>query len=102
MNINTIQIVSILIASWFVAFISSYIIVRVVTKWEESNEMEGSRALGAFGIGAFPGAIIWWILGAGAFTDTPVEGIFEIPVVILWIVVLLFAAALGGALVIRR
>lgn len=106
LDIDSIQIISILIASWFVAFISSYIITYAIIIrwkiWEEMNEKEHSWVIGTFSLGTFPGIIVWWILGTGAFTNTPVFGIFEILIMFLWVVVLIFAAALGGSIVIRR
>jgi hypothetical protein len=62
--------------------------------WEEMDGSEHSGVLGALSLGTTPGIIIWWILGTGSFTNGPVLGLFDIPVILLWVVILMVVAAL--------
>lgn len=106
LNADSALIITIMIVSWLVAFIFNYAMIHTLIKrwksWEEMNDKEHSTMLGALSLGVFPGIIVWWILGAGAFTGGPVLGLFEVPVLLIWVVILMLVAALGGALVLRQ
>lgn len=66
------------------------------------NDKEQSTTFGWFSLGGFLGVIVWWMLGSGGLTNDPVWDLFAFPFLVIWVVILLFVAALGGSLAIRR
>ena len=105
-NADIAKVLAIMISSWLVAIVFNYLLISTLLKrwkpWEEMNEKEQASIFGWFSLGGFLGVIVWWILGSGALTNVPVLGLFAFPFLITWIVILMFAAALGGAIVVRR
>jgi hypothetical protein len=106
MNIKILMMLITMSLSWFVAFAFNLIIIHTLLKrwksWEEMNETEQSSIFRTFSLGVFPGILVWWILGSGGLIGEPIYGLFTLPVILFWAVILILSAATGGALVVRR
>ena len=103
--LDSIALLGVMISSWLVSFISQYLIIgRVMEKtpWNEKTQEEKKKILSGYGLGAFPGVIIFLVLGSLIIvTEEPVLLTLNLPLFLTWILLLIVVGALGGHLAIQ-
>ncbi len=92
-----------LILSWLTAFIADYIIVKIVLRkmelpWDKMNKDERGLILSGTGLACYPGCIVS-VLFLGLFGEILLPMI-TIPSIIVWILGMMIAPALGFKLAI--
>jgi hypothetical protein len=104
---DMVVLITIMALSWLVSFISQYAIMRLAVRMKkqliEKGENEKFTVFSTYGLGAFPGIIVFLILGSIiTVAGEPVLFSADLLLISIWILLLIVIGTLGGHIVIRR
>jgi prolipoprotein diacylglyceryltransferase len=93
--------------SWIVSFVSQYAIMRLALRnsetWDKHAGSGRSLVYSAYGLGAYPGVIVFLVLGLIIpGTDGPVIYRSDLFLICVWIILLIVIGAAGGHIAIRK
>lgn len=102
----TLLLIISMIISWFLAFISQYLVMWFIIRnqsWTQLDEKERSIVMQGYGLGVFPGILFFLIFGL-VITENEEPLLYSNNLVstLVWIILLIIVGTLGGHIAIIR